>query len=79
VPLANQANGLATNGNIYEIENIRVSVGGPIPTEYRPYALDLAHCLRYYEENELSIPRVISKAVMLKQFTFLYRKESRRQ
>lgn len=48
---SNQANGLATNGNIYEIENIRVSVGGPIPTEYRPFALDLAHCQRYYETS----------------------------
>jgi hypothetical protein len=48
---SNQANGLATNGNIYEIENIRVSVGGPIPTEYRPYSLDLAHCQRYYEKG----------------------------
>jgi hypothetical protein len=46
---ANQANGLASNGNIFEIENIRVSVGGPIPTEYRPYALDLLHSKRYYE------------------------------
>jgi hypothetical protein len=49
IATANQANGLATNGNIYEIENIRLSVGGPIPTEWRPYAFDLAHCQRYYQ------------------------------
>jgi hypothetical protein len=46
---SSQANGLATNGNVFEIENIRVSVGGPIPTEWRPYSLDLAHCQRYYQ------------------------------
>jgi hypothetical protein len=51
----NQANGLATNGNIYEIENIRVSVGGPIPTEWRPYQVDEAHCMRYFEKNVTAI------------------------
>ena len=51
----NQANGLATNGNTYEIEDIRVSVGKPIKTEYRPYALDLSHCERYYEKKGYQI------------------------
>jgi len=51
---ANQANGLATNGNIFEIEDIRVSVSKPIKTEWRPYALDLAHSQRYYEIGETS-------------------------
>lgn len=46
---ANQANGLATEGNIYEIEDIRVSVGKSIKTEWRPQALDVQHCLRYFE------------------------------
>ena len=49
----NQSNGIATEGNIYEIENIRVSVGGPIPTEWRPYALDFSHCNRYYEVGKV--------------------------
>lgn len=47
---ANQANGLATNSNVFEIENIRVSVGKPIKTEWRPYPLDLAQCQRYYRK-----------------------------
>ena len=50
VATSNQANGLATEGNIFEIEDIRVSVGKPIKTEWRPYSLDLTHCLRFYEK-----------------------------
>lgn len=52
---ANQANGLATNGNIYEIENIRVSVGKPIKTEWRPYPLDLIQCQRYFQRIKLLV------------------------
>jgi hypothetical protein len=55
IATSNQENGLATNGNAYEIEDIRVSVSKPIKTEWRPYALDLAHCERYYESQALFV------------------------
>jgi hypothetical protein len=51
IATANQANGLATNGNTYEIEDIRVSVGKPIKTEWRPFSLERTHCERYYESG----------------------------
>lgn len=50
---SNQENGLATNGNQLRIKNWRLSVGGPIPFEHRPYALEHSFCNRYYEYGRI--------------------------
>lgn len=52
---ANQSNAFASNGNVFKFENPRFSVGGPIPTEWRPFSADLKHCQRYYEIGQSRI------------------------
>ncbi len=48
----NQENGLATNGNNFDVEALRVSLGGPIPVEYKSFADEMSKMSRYYYKDQ---------------------------